>query len=68
MQTNGEGDQYQISKSPQFKNSQGEGGPDFHVFPKFEWLKYGLDLIIHGWDIGEIKATFGIFMADIWLI
>ena len=30
------------------------GGPDIHVFPKFEWQKYGLDLMIYGWDIGEI--------------
>ena len=34
------------------------GGLDFQIFPKFKWLKYGLDFdniwVTYRWDIGKI--------------
>ena len=49
--------------------TRGGGGPDFHVFPNWnDWNMALIDLMIHRWNIGEIKATFGTCLADIWLI
>ena len=45
------------SESPKFKmwtTVRWGGCLDFHIFPTFKWLKYGLDLDGDGWYIGEI--------------
>ena len=42
-----------------FEIRGGRWGQDFHVFPKFKWLRYGLDLMVYGWDIGNIWPIYG---------
>ena len=44
-------------------------GLDFQIFPKFKWLKYGLDFdniwLRQMWDIGQLWFKYGWYMIEI---
>ena len=68
----GGGGQRPKSKSPQFKlwtTLRQEGVPDFQIFPKFKWLKHGLEIdniwLIYWWDICQIWYIYGWYMIEI---